>query len=210
MHIVLLGDSIFDNKAYVQPDEPDVCAQLDTLLGNSDQATSRAIDGSMTIDISNQLVSIPDDATHLVVSMGGNDLIDQISYLDVTVNSVMEAMVVLSEVSAQFSKQYRQILNEILKVGLPTIVCTIYNPRLEEETMQTVAVIALQTFNDCIFQEASQAGLPLIDLRSVCDTDVDFANLIEPSAIGGQKIAKSIKQVLDTHDFSVKRTQVYV
>lgn len=35
-------------------------------------------------------------------------------------------------------------------------------------------------------------GLTVIDLRLVCDEAIDFANAIEPSSIGGDKIAKAI------------------
>jgi len=210
MHIVLLGDSVIDNKAYVEADEPDVPEQLRTLVGESHQVTSLAVDGSMTGNIAEQLDKIPDDATHLVISMGGNDLLDRISYVEYPTHSTMEAMIVMSNLSRQFRQQYHSALDGILELGLPTIVCTVYNPRLEDVNMQTVAVTALQTFNDCIMQEVAQEGLPLIDLRSVCHDEADFANPIEPSAIGGEKIAEAIQSVLDTFDFEVKRTQIYV
>lgn len=209
MHVVLLGDSILDNQSYVQAGEYDVRTQLARLLGNDHQVTLCAVDGSMIDDVERQLGSVPKNATHLVVSMGGNNLINQMSYLDIDVATTMGAMLVLNEVSNNFRKQYHQTLQKIIVVGLPTIVCTIYNPRMDD-MMQTVAVTAIQTFNDCIAQEVAQAGLPLIELRSVCDADEDFANPIEPSAIGGQKIAEAIQQVLDIHDFTAKRTQIFV
>lgn len=43
-HVILLGDSIFDNWKYVQP-EPDVSAQLqEMLLPNGWKACLRAVD----------------------------------------------------------------------------------------------------------------------------------------------------------------------
>ncbi len=53
-HVVLLGDSIFDNKAYVG-DGPDVIAQLRGKLSKDWTATLLAIDGSMTTNIWRQL-----------------------------------------------------------------------------------------------------------------------------------------------------------
>ena len=35
-------------------------------------------------------------------------------------------------------------------------------------------------------------GLPLVDLRLICDQDEDYANPIEPSVRGGEKIAAAI------------------
>ena len=209
MHLVLLGDSVLDNRDYVQDNEPDVCTHLASLLGDKHRATSCAVNGSMMTDTVDQLARIPKDATHLVVSMGGNNLIDQIAYADAPASTTVETLIILSALSEQFRKLYHESLQAVLKLGLPTMVCTIYNPRFDDDTILTVTVTALQMFNDCIYQEVAQAGLPLIELRSICDDDDDFANSVELSAVGGQKIAEAIKQVVDTYDFSIKRTQVY-
>jgi hypothetical protein len=72
MNVVLLGDSIFDNKAYVG-DGPDVIAQLREALPSGSTATLAARDGSTTNDIAGQLATAPKNATHLVVSVGGNN-----------------------------------------------------------------------------------------------------------------------------------------
>src|SRR3954469_14402874 len=69
--VVLLGDSIFDNKAYVGSG-PDVVAQLRASLPRGWQASLAAVDGAVTGDIARQLGRVPGDASHLVVSIGGN------------------------------------------------------------------------------------------------------------------------------------------
>jgi hypothetical protein len=68
---------------------------------------------------------------------------------------------------------------------------------------------ALTAFNDAITHEAFAAGLPLIDLRILCNQDEDFANPIEPSAQGGQKIANAIVRVARQHDFSEPVSRVF-
>ena len=40
------------------------------------------------------------------------------------------------------------------------------------------------------------AGLPLTDLRVICDEPEDYANPIEPSVQGGAKIARAIVEVV--------------
>ena len=75
-HIVLLGDSIFDNAAYV-PGEPDVVSQVSAKLPHGWRATLCAVDGAVTRSVEQQLQDIPIDATHLVVSVGGNDALGQ-------------------------------------------------------------------------------------------------------------------------------------
>lgn len=68
-HIVLLGDSIFDNASYV-PDRPAVIDQLRQTLPSGWRATLLAVDGHITEDVADQLKNLPPEATHLVVSAG--------------------------------------------------------------------------------------------------------------------------------------------
>ena len=63
--------------------------------------------------------------------------------------------------------------------------------------------------NDCIIRTAVGRGIPLINLRVVCDKDEDFANPIEPSVQGGRKIAGAIIALLSQHDFGCARTEVF-
>jgi hypothetical protein len=66
-HIVLRGDSIFDNRAYTEGG-PDVISQVQELLALGSHATLLGVDGSTTEDIPSQAQRIPSDATHLVLS----------------------------------------------------------------------------------------------------------------------------------------------
>ena len=71
-HVVLLGDSIFDNAIYV-PNELPVIEQLRQVLPAGSSATLCATDGAQTANVAAQIARIPADATHLIVSVGGND-----------------------------------------------------------------------------------------------------------------------------------------
>ena len=71
-HLVLLGDSIFDNAAYVAGG-PAVIDQVGGKLPAGWRATLLAVDGSMAGDVSAQIKRLPGDATHLALSVGGND-----------------------------------------------------------------------------------------------------------------------------------------
>src|SRR5688572_23204692 len=61
---------------------------------------------------------------------------------------------------------------------------------------------ALQAFNDVIVRQAALKKIPLIDLRLLCNDAADYANPIEPSEIGGSKIARTIVEITKEHDFS--------
>ena len=192
-HIVLLGDSIFDNAAYV-PGGPDVVRQLRERLPDGWKASLLAIDGDTARGVPSQMRRLPPDATHLVVSAGGNDALGASHLLGLGARSVAEAVGVLSEVQAGFADTYRSMLGSVLAAGLPTALCTIYDTRIAQPDHRIVRS-ALALFNDEISRAAFGAGLPLIDLRLVCDEDRDYANPIEPSVAGGAKIAAAIARL---------------
>ena len=71
-NIVLAGDSIFDNGSYTGS-EPPMLDRLKEILPPDDDAFLLAVDGSVTLHTIEQLAYLPDDATHIIVSTGGND-----------------------------------------------------------------------------------------------------------------------------------------
>jgi hypothetical protein len=190
-HIVLLGDSIFDNAAYVAGG-PDVVRQLRALSPRGVRASLSAQDGAVIADVSRQLQSLPPDATHLVLSVGGNDALGEAALLEAKVGSMAEALELITRVRERFRSAYASLLDAILERPLPLAVCTIYEPRFPELARRRLAATALTALNDAITREAFSRRIDCIDLRVLCDDDRDFANPIEPSIHGGEKIARAI------------------
>jgi hypothetical protein len=197
-HLVLLGDSIFDNGAYTGGG-PDVISQVHALSPPGWRATLLAVDGSITEDVGGQLARLPTEATHLVLSIGGNNALMQAGILDTPVSSMAMAIGMLADVAASFEAQYRSCVARCLKVGLPLAVCTIYNGSFEDRVFQRIASTTLAVFNDAIVRIAFEHALPVIDLRSICARPEDYANPIEPSSIGGEKIARAIVDLVMRH-----------
>jgi lysophospholipase L1-like esterase len=210
MHIVLLGDSIFDNGAYVRAGDPDVVRQLQARLPARAKATLAAVDGATTAGVARQLERLPAGATHLIVSAGGNDALGNIGVLEESSHSIADALTRLAEIGDGFARDYRAMLRAVLDRGKPTALCTIYEPRYPEPGLQRLAVTGLTLFNDAIVRAAFANGLPLLDLRLIFDEDGDYANPIEPSAQGGDKIAAAIGRLVAEHDFGRRRTEVFV
>ena len=208
-HVVLLGDSIFDNAAYVAAEEPDVIRQVQQLLPYDSKASLAAVDGSTTRDVCKQLIGLPIGTTHLVISVGGNDALNSSDFLTAPAHSTAEALLELAEIGEEFERSYLAMLAETLAHGLPTAICTIYYPRFPEMALQRIAVTALTVFNDCIIRAAFTHGLPLIDLRLICTEEGDYANPIEPSLQGGEKIARTIVELLG-EGFTGARTRVFI
>jgi hypothetical protein len=208
VHIVLLGDSIFDNASYVRGGL-DVIAHLRQQAPPDWKATLNAVDGSVVDDVAGQVDGLPGDTTHLVVSAGGNDALMNADILQQKASSAAEVLDKLATVADNFEKRYQRMLERVLSLNKSTAVCTIYYPRMSDPFIQRIAVAALTIFNDVIIRTATMAGISLIDLRLVCNEDADYANEIEPSEAGGRKIAAAIVRFVTEHDFSTARTAIF-
>ena len=152
-HLVLLGDSIFDIAVYTSG-EPDVVTHLRALLPPGAHATLLAVDGAVTGSMPEQVPRIPADATHLVVSIGGNDALGCLDLLDAPATSTAGALRLLGQAVDRFEANYRSAVRLVLDRGLPATLCTIYNGAFEEPDLAARARLALMMFNDVILRVA--------------------------------------------------------
>jgi len=166
-HIVLVGDSVFDNRVYVKSDplgEGDVTAQLTAAVANNSPAgpcevTRVAVDGAVSSTIlRDQLVRIPASASHLFLSAGGNDALHALGLLDKRCSNVMEALQLLSAVARKFQANYRELVNALVAKGLPLCLCTIYKPCLDKYDDPRITMFNLATVNKLIPQAQQPAA----------------------------------------------------
>jgi hypothetical protein len=201
-HITLLGDSVFDNGSYVEPGQNDVTAhlrkKLDAIGGTFEM---RAVDGDITTDIEEQLLShqVTKPCT-FVLSVGGNDALGYLGMIQdpTSDKSVSDVLMAFNNIREGFRRSYTNALDLILAQEQPLIVCTIYNPKYSETGLQTLAETGLSFFNDVIVEEALKRNLPIIDLRKVCSEPEAFANPIEPSEVGGDLITDVIISIANS------------
>ena len=134
---------------------------------------------------------LPEGATHLVVSVGGNDALMALNVFSLPVATVNKALGHLAIVRKDFQHDFRELLRQVLAHRLPLAVCTIYDtiPGLSVEAQTALAI-----FNDTIVREALAVGARIIDLRLACTENADYSAIspIEPSLAGGRKIADAI------------------
>jgi hypothetical protein len=204
-HVVLLGDSIFDNERYV-PGRPPIIEQLRAWLPKGWRATLLARDGAVAGDVPKQLAGLPAEATHLVVSAGGNNALENSSIVEDASRTAAEGFMCVAEIQQQFRQEYRDMLQAVLAVGKPTVLCTIYDSLPE---FPAATITALSVFNDVILREGFSHGLPILDLRLICTEARDYSNCIEPSERGGAKIVRGICRIVTVHDFSRSQSVVY-
>ena len=192
-HVVLLGDSIFDNAAYVRGG-PDVVAQLRDALPAGWHATLLAVDGAVTTDVPRQLARLPADATHLVLSVGGNDALGHIGLLERRARNGAEVLGWFADAADAFAARYRTLLDLLARARQPSrhvLVCTVYDGNLGPEA-QRAATAGIALFDDAITRAARRHGFPVLELRDLFTDPADYANPIEPSTRGGAKMAAAI------------------
>jgi hypothetical protein len=213
--IVLLGDSAFDNERYVEEGSA-VAEHLQRMLGKKREVELLAVDGAVVNNVPGQIDRIPADATHLFLSAGGNDALRLLPVLEQAADTVFDVLTKFSYLSAEFRRQYAELIEALKAKGLPLTLCTIYRgfPQdgfyFSDEAHYECAQMALRFFNDAIISEAIESRLPLIDLRHVVNESDDYVQSIEPSARGGRKIALAISRLLAAHNFEANRCCVYV
>lgn len=201
-HLVLLGDAIFDNASYTRGG-PCVIEQITARLPAGWSASLLAVDGDTTSDVAKQLSGFPTDASHLALSVGGNDALGCMSRLEEPVHTVLEALATLADIQSGFARHYGTLLDKLAALKLPLMTCTIYDA---VPGLPVPLRAALSLFNDVILREAIRRGLPVLDLRMVCTEPGDYSedSPFEPSSQGGAKLADRLASTVLHHDF--KRT----
>lgn len=193
-HLVLLGDSIFDNGAYTGGG-PAVIAQVRKRIPLGWRATLGAVDGAMIADVWRQLAKLPPDVDRLVLSVGGNDVLTQADLLYAPASNVAKALDVIGDSARHFESAYLDMLRPCLRIDRHMAICTIYSGAFPDPEYQRIIAVALAPFNDAIIRIGLEFSLTILDLRLICSAPEDYANPIEPSSKGGEKIAEAIAAV---------------
>jgi hypothetical protein len=173
------------------------------------RATLLAVDGSVASSVARQLARLPADATHLVVSAGGNNALDHSSLiLHEAASSYVEVLCRLAEIRAEFQREYRAMLQDVLAHDKPATVCTVYDaiPGLDRAEHTGLCL-----FNEVILREAFQVRVPVIDLRLICTEASDYARSspIEPSVAGGGKIARALSRAVTEYELRAQGSWVF-
>jgi hypothetical protein len=138
---------------------------------------------------------IPASASHLIISVGGNDALGNADLLSLPVSSSAQALETCATRLLAFEHAYRDALARVMVLGRPTAVCTIYNGALAPE-QAAAARMGVALFDDVILRTATDFRLDVLELRCVCTAPADYANPIEPSGRGGLKIARGIAAIV--------------
>jgi lysophospholipase L1-like esterase len=98
------------------------------MLPAGDSATLIALDGATVSSVFRQIERIPSDATHLVLSAGGNDALWMAGNIfSPETPDVRTSLRRIAELLTDFKIEYRRLICDLRALRLPLVTCTIYD-----------------------------------------------------------------------------------
>ena len=152
------------------------------------------------------------------MSIGGNDLLQNISFLQMTakLSEVMDKDARIGkwgskelnlsrnkvfeetyfEIIKPMQQEYESIVANLSNYRAKLLLCTVYEGDLVDSDEFSDVIYSSKTmlsiFNDLVYRTAQKYNAEVLELRDIFVSSEDYANPIEPSHIGGEKLAKSI------------------
>lgn len=189
-HLALLGDSIFDSTQYLPRAQ-----RLDHVLRDDLQdweITLCARGGARLHDIHRQIHCVPKSATHVIMCIGGNDVLAFAHSMVQRGRSPMELLRDLKSFLHDFREDYLNIAQQVRQLGKSSAACLLYEPRIPVPLLRATGTQATRAINASVEEAARLAKLDVIDLSAACRAPQDFADPIHPSVQGLRNIAKEV------------------
>jgi hypothetical protein len=153
--------------------------------------------------------AFPDDATHIVINIEGNNAIATSGLLQGHAAAWRGALAQLSAAADAFERHIAILVRAALTTRLPVLVCTMYPPRYPEHEEQQAALAALAVFNDRILKCAVAAGFAIADLRHLGSHSELYASSTQLSLQGLQHVTDIIRHALDVVKREAARSEVF-
>ena len=98
-------------------------------------------------------------------------------------------------------QKYESIVANLSNYRAKLLLCTVYEGDLVDSDEFSDVIYSSKTmlsiFNDLVYRTAQKYNADVLELRDIFVSSEDYANPIEPSHIGGEKLAKAIKDWVD-------------
>jgi hypothetical protein len=179
LKVVLIGDSMLNNSAYVSANQsvPDLLSKK--LVGNT--VYNFAKDGATINDCYAQLDKISTELnnsnTSIIVSCGGNNILGSRSLKKIDMTNLFN----------EYSELLKSIKTRVPNASL--YVLNLYTPTNRHYVSYHKAI---DQWNQLLEDNKSSLQYNIINTSSLLVTDEDFTYNIEPSEKGGKKIVESI------------------
>ncbi len=175
-HIYLVGDSILDNSSYVPHGE----SVLSHLRLKHEGTTLFARDNTKIDGIADQLQRIPKEGGIIVLSVGGNDI------LQIDPSSAAPAQIALRRAFVRYKR------NVIAASKLPNCKVELVDLYYPTSNFLKGYYTMIGEWNKMQGRFAREHGLKVIKVSDRLDCKDDFTHYIEPSPLGSAKIASAI------------------
>ena len=100
------------------------------------------------------------------------------------------------EIIQPFKQQYETIVANLSNHRANLLLCTVYEGDLVDSDEFSDVINSSKTmvsiFNDIVYRTANKFNVDVLELRNIFTSPQDYANPIEPSHIGGEKLAQEI------------------
>ena len=179
LSIILLGDSILKNNSYVLKGQ-----SVQELLATKTDAQIYcfAVNDSTITDANNQVNNLPqhlnEPSTIIVLSVGGNDILR-------------------SGGGGSLSSIFRQYMNliELLKTRMDKVKIVMINLYYPTDEKYKTYYSDIGKWNELVGAYATDNALKVLDVSTILTNEDDFTYEIEPSYIGGEKLANAIASI---------------
>lgn len=203
VHVVLVGDSTLDNVRYLNFEQGELSVEKQLTRRCAERGwdvTLLAQDGSMLEDVLlRQLPRIPDQATHIVLSASGNDLLSLLNEMVVANFTAVSMYRAIVQGLAEVSQRYRDLMKALKSMGCHLACCTVYQPHFNHLFFKSLAAFGLGLHNNRLKQISTDLDASVIDLANMFDSKEDFANPLELSTRGGAKLVENVSNFVSEH-----------
>jgi hypothetical protein len=186
--IILIGDSILNNNNYIFTEGKSV---PDLIKAEHSNTYLFAKDGAVITDCYIQIEDISSEnnvnSTYIFVSAGGNNILS-------SKPGIENKTSLSNEMIEAFFQQYTTLIHS-LKSNFPNPQIYLLNLYYPLDPRFKNFYPYIDTWNSLLTDFAENNDLKVIQTNKLMMQNVDFTNAIEPSEIGGKKIANVI---LDT------------
>ena len=133
-----------------------------------------------------------------MLSIGGNDLLQNLHILYENNSRILnDSFVGIQQfIFSPLQDRFETIIEKLSSHRANLLLCTVYEGDLgrsdEYRDVLDSSKIMVSSFNDIVYKTANKYNADVLELRHVFTSPEDYANPIEPSHIGGKKLAKEI------------------
>jgi len=184
-NVFLIGDSILQNNLYANPSIDDYLSEKI----NEKYLFFLAEDNTTISSCISQIKSINKEYNNnnsfIFVSVGGNDILNQIVYVDNPTTTILD------NIMLDYSSFIKSLLLKMNKSNI--ILFNIYYPT---NSYFHKYYKYIDKWNKFITDFSEKNNCILFDLTEFMNSPDDFSFRIEPSAIGGEKISNHILSII--------------